>query len=135
VLEENADESGKPFQSTRAEGVAYSVNLVATGGSIPYTWTIVNGSLPFPAWPLNSAGSISGVPTTAGTFSFILRVTDRLQTSAQKSFQFDHQSPAFTISTNSPLPARHRGVPTRRRWWRLTGFSLIVGPSRLRLRV
>jgi hypothetical protein len=90
-------------------GVAYSVNLVATGGSIPYTWTIVNGSLP-PGLALNPAGSISGVPTTAGTFSFILRVTDRLQTSAQKSFQLTINPPPFTISTNSPLPAGTVGV-------------------------
>jgi Putative Ig domain len=44
-------------------GVAYSTTLVASGGTTPYTWAILSGSLP-PGLSLNaSTGVISGTPT------------------------------------------------------------------------
>jgi large repetitive protein len=63
--------------STLASGytdVAYSTNLTATGGSGSYTWSVYSGNLP--AWATLTNNTISGVPTTAGTFSFYLKVYD-----------------------------------------------------------
>jgi hypothetical protein len=55
----------------------YSDFLRASGGTKPYTWGIISGSLPS-ALNLNSAtGEIYGTPTTAGTFSFTTQVTDK----------------------------------------------------------
>lgn len=51
-------------------------NLFADGGVSPYTWTLRSGQLP-PGLSLQaSPGRITGTPTTPGTFTFVVRVTD-----------------------------------------------------------
>jgi hypothetical protein len=63
-------------------GVSYSDQLVVTGGTSPFTWTVSAGSLP-PGITLSSAGGLlSGTPTAAGTFSFTVKVTDSASLSA-----------------------------------------------------
>ena len=57
-------------------GVAYSQTIVATGGTTPYTWSISVGALPPGVSLAPSTGIISGMPTTAGTYSFTAKVTD-----------------------------------------------------------
>jgi prepilin-type N-terminal cleavage/methylation domain-containing protein len=57
-------------------GVAYSQTLAATGGVTPYTWSISSGSLPNGLSLNSSTGAITGTPTTAGTYSFTVKVTD-----------------------------------------------------------
>jgi|GEM_PF-4497920 len=65
-------------------GTAYSASLQASGGSSPYTWAIIAGSLP-PGLTLNpSSGAISGTPSTAGTFNFTVRATDQVAQSDSK---------------------------------------------------
>jgi hypothetical protein len=54
---------------------AYSATLSATGGAVPYTWSITSGSLP-PGLTLSPSGQISGTPTQAGGSSFAVQVTD-----------------------------------------------------------
>jgi hypothetical protein len=56
-------------------GVAYSNQLLFTGGQPPRTWTMDTGSLP-PGLALSSTGLIGGVPTQVGTFTFTVRLTD-----------------------------------------------------------
>lgn len=58
---------------TGAVGVSYSQSLSATGGATPYVWSISSGSLPSGLSLI--AGVITGTPDTAGTASFIARVT------------------------------------------------------------
>jgi hypothetical protein len=54
---------------------AYSATLAASGGTLPYTWSII-GALPG-GLNLNSVtGVISGIPTVVGSFSFNVQVTD-----------------------------------------------------------
>lgn len=57
-------------------GTAYNAQANATGGTTPYTWALVAGSLP-PGLTLGSDGKISGTPSVAGTFNFTLGVTDK----------------------------------------------------------
>lgn len=56
-------------------GQPYSQTLQVSGGVTPYGWTMI-GSPP-PGLTFNTAnGIISGTPTTAGTSTFTIRVTD-----------------------------------------------------------
>jgi hypothetical protein len=57
-------------------GVAYAaVTPYAAGGTAPYTWSLVAGKLP-PGLSIGSDGTISGKPTRAGSYRFILMVAD-----------------------------------------------------------
>ena len=54
----------------------YSDQLTMTGGTSPITWSVSAGSLP-PGLTLNAAtGLLSGTPTTAGNYSFTVKVVD-----------------------------------------------------------
>jgi hypothetical protein len=55
---------------------SYAATLAASGGSSPYTWSILSGSLPAGLNLNPNSGAITGTPTTEGTFSFTARVTD-----------------------------------------------------------
>ncbi len=55
---------------------AYSDQLTMTGGTSPITWSVSTGTLP-PGITLSaSTGLLSGTPTTAGSYSFTVKVTD-----------------------------------------------------------
>ena len=60
-----------------AAGGAYSQALTATGGSGPYSWTLVSGTLPA-GLSLSSAGVISGTPASANGagVSVVIKATD-----------------------------------------------------------
>jgi hypothetical protein len=49
--------------------------LPATGGKPPYTWTLVEGSLP-PGLALDSRGRVYGRATSTGQYIYTLRLTD-----------------------------------------------------------
>jgi putative Ig domain-containing protein len=54
----------------------YSATLAATGGTQPYSWSMVAGSLP-PGLTLGaSTGVITGMPNVSGQYSFTVQVTD-----------------------------------------------------------
>ena len=66
------------FLPAGAVGVGYiTPPLAATGGTPPYSWTLVTAANTFPGGlTLNGGGSIVGSPTTANTFDFTVQVTD-----------------------------------------------------------
>jgi hypothetical protein len=55
---------------------SYSTTLAASNGTTPYSWSITSGSLPAGLTLTAATGVISGTPTTAGTSSFTVKVTD-----------------------------------------------------------
>jgi hypothetical protein len=65
-----------PAAVTGTVGQTVSMQFTATGGTPPYTYSFVQGTLP-PGLTLNpSSGLISGTPTTPGTYGFAIQVTD-----------------------------------------------------------
>src|SRR5262249_56481212 len=55
-------------------GTPYSQTLTASGGTAPYTFSILTGSLPA-GLTLSGDGIVSGAPTLAGTSTFTVRAT------------------------------------------------------------
>ena len=85
-------------------GQSYAIGVFADGGATPYTWSRVSGSLP-PGLSLQaSPGRITGTPTTAGTFTFALRVADSGGQSTTGTF-------SITINPPAPPPTAP-GAPT-----------------------
>jgi Putative Ig domain len=86
-------------------GTRYSQDIQASGGTPPYRWSIRSGALP-QGLTLSLDGVLSGTPTTAGSLSFIIQVTDSRspQQSAERTF-------TLTIN-NAGLPSvTLTGVP------------------------
>lgn len=57
-------------------GHAYKEHSYAYGGTPPYRWSIASGTLPAGLTLNTATGGISGTPTTPGTATVVLRVTD-----------------------------------------------------------
>ncbi len=93
---------------TGLQNQAYAATVTATGGTAPYTWSLVNGTSLPPGLTLSSSGQISGVPTVAGTGNFTLQVTDGSspQQAASQALSIIITSPPsfYTIWTPSTVP-------------------------------
>ena len=83
-------------------GWKYSQGLDAMGGAYPYRWSLAGGALP-PGITVNTNIGLEGTPTSAGTYSFTIRVTDQVFAQATKLVSLDIISlgasqPAITTS-------------------------------------
>jgi hypothetical protein len=88
---------------------AYNQVFVAQGGSGTYVaWTVIDGALP-PGVGLLSNGALSGAPTTAGTYTFRVRVRDSLGFIAGKAFTLV-VNPPLAITTPAALPPAKKNV-------------------------
>ena len=79
----------------------YNSTLAATGGSTPYNWSLLSGSLPN-GLSLNSSGVVSGTPSLAGSFPFTVQVKDASSTTASRNFSINIASPVPTVAITSP---------------------------------
>jgi hypothetical protein len=91
-------------------GAAYSQSLQASGGAPPYSWSLVSGQLPTGLTLLPASGTLSGTPTTAGTFSFRVRATDSGTAAAEATFSLTIAG-ALSITTNPSLATGSAGSP------------------------
>ena len=91
---------------------AYSNTIGAIGGTKPYTWALTgNGTLPAGLTLNATTGVIDGTPTTVGSSTFTLQVTDHTAQTATKAFTLAIVTPAAPkITTGSPLTASMVGT-------------------------
>jgi len=82
-------------------GVPYSRTLSALNGGRPYEWSRVAGALP-PGLSLSGTGVIHGTPTSSGTYSFTVLVTDTAGATASKSFTLTVAKPVAVSTTTLP---------------------------------
>jgi hypothetical protein len=99
-------------------GGAYAQNFFLSGGAAPYTWAVAAGQLPpglhlqTYADPRDAGNELAGTPTTAGTFTFTMRLTDYYGHQATQQFSLT-VDPPLQITTTT-LPAGTVGVPYSR---------------------
>ena len=96
-------------------GEAYPFGFFFSGGAAPYTWSVASGSLP-PGLTLTSPyaasgdndSQLSGTPSTAGTYTFTMKVSDYDGQQATQQFSLT-VAPPLQITTTT-LPAGTVGV-------------------------
>lgn len=80
-------------------GAAYAHTFPASGGTVPYTFSITAGALP-PGLSLNaSTGEVTGTPTVEGTFNFTVQVEDSVAATASVACSI-LILPAYSANTN-----------------------------------
>lgn len=82
------------------QGVAYSQQLLASGGAGTITWSDLNGNLVGTGLSLSSTGLLSGSPTTTGLISFTAKAVDQGAGSDEQILSVNI-NPAIAITTLS----------------------------------
>lgn len=85
-------------------GIPYNWGVSAKDGQPPFAWNIRSGSLP-PGLVIDSLGLIHGTPSTAGSYTFVLQVTDSF-TPADTSWSY------VTIDVASKPLGRNDSIAT-----------------------
>src|SRR5579862_1541518 len=67
------------------QNVPYAATLAASGGTPPYTWTVLSGTLPVGLTLNGASGLIAGTPTVPGPSIFTIKVQDSLANSATQN--------------------------------------------------
>jgi hypothetical protein len=84
-------------------GVAYSQTLTATGGTLPYTWSIASGTLPA-GLSFSASGVISGTPTTAGGPTAVtFRVTDSTSATTTVTLSITNAYVAWDVNMDGAI--------------------------------
>jgi hypothetical protein len=84
-----------------AVGQAYEAQCYARGGTAPFSWKTSSGSLP-PGLSLASDGVLSGTPTSPGSFTWTVEVTDSSSKKATKelNLRIDKLSEPIVFTPN-----------------------------------
>lgn len=102
-----------PSLPNGAVGASYDVTLSATGGTLPYTWSLLSGNLTS-GLTLSPAGTISGIPgvDTARDYTFVVKVSDNstpVKTDT-KQYQITIAEAGALIITTTSLADGKEGV-------------------------
>ncbi|MEU7710686.1 putative Ig domain-containing protein [Micromonospora chalcea] len=99
--------SGKP-RSVMVIGQVYAIHTVeATGGTAPYRLSVTSGSLP--PGMLVVGTSLGGAPTTPGTYTFRLRMTDQNDLFDEQTATIEVREPKVVITSGKPLSPMYLG--------------------------
>jgi hypothetical protein len=82
-------------------GSSYNATLNVSGGTLPYAFTLASGQLPAGVLLSSATGTLSGTPTSSGSFSFAISVSDSKGLSKQQSLQMTVAAAAITNRGNS----------------------------------
>lgn len=91
-------------------GSAYNYQFTPTNGNGPFTYAITGGALQ-QDMSLSSSGLLSGTPTTTGTFSFQLSVTDANGNVVVFNYVYTVSAVVATLSLTGTLPSGKYGTP------------------------
>ena len=83
-------------------GLGYSNQLMAAGGTPPYSWAITSGTVA--GLTLATNGLMTGTPASAGTNTLIVRLSDSAGATTANSFRLVVAGYALAISTAATLP-------------------------------
>jgi hypothetical protein len=89
---------------------AYSQTVAATGGTAPYQYTVVSGTLPTWATLNATTGKLSGTPADNTPSTFTIRAADANGCGSTQSYTLDPRCSVFTASPAS-LPSATAGTP------------------------
>jgi uncharacterized repeat protein (TIGR01451 family)/CSLREA domain-containing protein len=83
-------------------GVSYSQNIIASGGTGPYSYVVGSGGLPT-GLTLSTAGVLSGTPTANGSFTFTVLATDANGAQGEQSYTVQNLAPEIDVKGGTPL--------------------------------
>jgi hypothetical protein len=80
-------------------GQPFSYTVTANGGTAPYAWSVAAGILPPGLTIAAGTGTISGTPTTLGSYTFMYKVVDATQATAETVGQINVYKSAPSLAT------------------------------------
>ncbi|WP_455430086.1 putative Ig domain-containing protein [Noviluteimonas caseinilytica] len=91
-------------------GAPYTQAITATGGTPTYAYTITSGALPS-GLTLTSAGALSGTPTTSGSYTLTVGVTDANGNSGTQAYTLVVAGAQSLTINPGTLPNGNAGAP------------------------
>ncbi|QGM46128.1 Ig domain-containing protein [Methylocystis heyeri] len=90
--------------------VAYSQYIGGIGGTTPYTYAVMSGTLPAGLTLDASSGNLSGTPTATGTFQFTVTASDSAGHSGSQAYTMNVEAAVSVALTPLAIPNGQVGV-------------------------
>ena len=103
--------SGDPTSPVTAYEPYPTHTFTASGGTEPYTASLRSGSLPVGMALSSLSRNLSGTPTTPGTYTFGVRITDANGFYAEQDVTVEVVAPTITITSGTPTSPWFTGQP------------------------
>ena len=92
------------------QGVLYDETLTGSGGTGPYTFAVIAGSLPAGITLDGTSGQLTGTPSAQGVYNFTIRATDALSATGSRAYNLAVGTFSLAVQPNT-LPNGTQGVP------------------------